>query len=56
MVESRMRLGRALFYLTFNGVHQNTNGIGRQTATMVGTVERHWAELCNEFGPRRSLF
>jgi glycosyltransferase involved in cell wall biosynthesis len=42
---------RALVYLTFNGVYQNTNGIGRQTATIVGTVERHWAAICEEFGP-----
>src|SRR5438477_4014396 len=41
---------RAIFYLTFNGVHQNTNGIGRQTATMIGMVERHWAQISDEFG------
>src|SRR5437867_3542254 len=46
-----MRISRALFYLTFNGVYQNTNGIGRQTATITGTDGRHWSDIRDEFGP-----
>lgn len=46
-----MRASRAICYLTFNGVYQNTNGIGRQTSTMVGTVSHHWDEVAQAFGP-----
>lgn len=42
---------RALFYLTYNGIFNNTNGIGTQTKTFLAGMARHHAALQQEFGP-----
>lgn len=36
---------RALLYATFNGVANCTNGIGRQTQTLLSTIAHRWDEL-----------
>lgn len=40
----------AVFYLTYNGVFNNTNGIGTQTRTFLSGMEQHHAVLAREFG------
>ncbi|MGH8886673.1 MAG: hypothetical protein ACRDYX_16180 [Egibacteraceae bacterium] len=42
---------RALLYCTFNGVANCTNGIGRQTKTLLSVADRRWPELTAETGP-----
>lgn len=42
---------RALLYATFNGVANCTNGIGRQTKTILSTIEHRWQELTAQTGP-----
>lgn len=42
---------RAIFYLTYNGVFNNTNGIGTQTKTFLAGMARRHDELQQEFGP-----
>src|SRR5437899_3203731 len=42
---------RALVYVTFNGVHSNFNGIGRQTTTMIGTLSRYHNLLQQKYEP-----
>src|SRR5258708_15765863 len=46
-----MSMRRALLYATFNGVANCTNGIGRQTATLLSALQRRWAELTALTGP-----
>lgn len=41
---------RALLYCTFNGVANCTNGIGRQTKTLLSVADRRWPELTAEVG------
>lgn len=45
------RVDRALVYATYNGVFNNTNGIGRQTKTMLSTLARHHRAWCREVAP-----
>lgn len=45
------RVDRALVYATYNGVFNNTNGIGRQTKTMLSTLARYHREWCREVAP-----
>ncbi|MFY1633637.1 glycosyltransferase [Solwaraspora sp. WMMB335] len=42
---------RALLYCTFNGAANCTNGIGRQTQTLLGTLTRRWEKLTAITGP-----
>ncbi|MGI5213825.1 glycosyltransferase family 4 protein [Plantactinospora sp. CA-290183] len=42
---------RALLYATFNGVANCTNGIGRQTKTLLSAIERRWDEVTAVTGP-----
>lgn len=42
---------RTIFYLTYNGIFNNTNGIGTQTKTFLAGMLRHRDELQQEFGP-----
>jgi glycosyltransferase involved in cell wall biosynthesis len=42
---------RALLYCTFDGVANCTNGIGRQSQTMLGAWQRRWSELTALTGP-----
>lgn len=42
---------RAIFYLTYNGICNNTNGIGTQTKTFLAGMQRHYERLATEFGP-----
>jgi glycosyltransferase involved in cell wall biosynthesis len=42
---------RALLYCTFNGAANCTNGIGRQTQTLLGAFSRRWDELNALAGP-----
>ncbi|WP_019632254.1 glycosyltransferase family 4 protein [Actinomadura atramentaria] len=41
----------ALLYCTFNGAANCTNGIGRQTRTLLGALSRRWDELLARVGP-----
>jgi D-inositol-3-phosphate glycosyltransferase len=41
---------RALLYATFNGVANCTNGIGRQTQTLLGALAHRWAEVTARTG------
>jgi glycosyltransferase involved in cell wall biosynthesis len=41
---------RALLYATFNGVANCTNGIGRQTQTLLGALGHRWTELTARTG------
>jgi glycosyltransferase involved in cell wall biosynthesis len=41
----------ALFYLTYNGIYNLTNGIGTQTQLLLGGLERLHAELETLYGP-----
>ncbi|MFF3665496.1 glycosyltransferase family 4 protein [Microtetraspora malaysiensis] len=42
---------RALLYCTFNGVANCTNGIGRQTQTLLTALSNRWDELVDRTGP-----
>jgi glycosyltransferase involved in cell wall biosynthesis len=42
---------RALLYCTFDGVANCTNGIGRQSQTLLGALRRRWTELTALTGP-----
>lgn len=44
-------MNRALLYCTYNGVANCTNGIGRQTATLLSALSRRWDELTAITGP-----
>jgi glycosyltransferase involved in cell wall biosynthesis len=46
----RRQFDRALVYATYNGVYNNTNGIGRQTKTMLSTLARHYVRWSDELG------
>ncbi|MHB8576284.1 MAG: glycosyltransferase family 4 protein [Dehalococcoidia bacterium] len=50
MHRHQRRVRRAIFYLTYNGVFNNTNGIGTQTKTFLAGMLRHHDELRAEFG------
>ena len=41
---------RSIFYMTYNGVFNNTNGIGTQTKTFLSGIDRHYVALASEFG------
>lgn len=41
---------RGIFYLTFNGIFNNTNGIGTQTKTLLQGIENDYIKLSEEFG------
>jgi hypothetical protein len=41
---------RGIFNLTFNGIFNNTNGIGTQTKTLLQGIENDYIKLCEEFG------
>lgn len=41
---------RALLWCTFNGAANCTNGIGRQTQTLLGALDRRWSELTARTG------
>lgn len=41
---------RAIFYLTYNGVFNNTNGIGTQAKTFLSGVSQFYPALRKEFG------
>jgi D-inositol-3-phosphate glycosyltransferase len=41
---------RALLYATFNGVANCTNGVGRQTQTLLGALGHRWAEVAARVG------
>src|SRR5262249_53590516 len=41
----------AVFYLTYNGIYNFTNGIGTQTQLLLRGLERTRDDLCREFGP-----
>ena len=41
---------RALFYLTFNGVYNNNNGIGTQTKLLLDGTTKYYKELTSQFG------
>ncbi|MEV0536758.1 glycosyltransferase family 4 protein [Kitasatospora sp. NPDC050463] len=41
----------ALLYCAVNGIDNCTNGIGRQTKTLLATLERHYARLAGDVGP-----
>jgi len=43
-------MARSIFYLTYNGVFNNTNGIGTQTKTFLSGIDRHYTALAAEFG------
>jgi hypothetical protein len=46
-----MTASRAILYCTVNGVCNNTNGLGRQTKTLLSALTRHGAELTRVVGP-----
>lgn len=41
---------KSIFYLTFNGVFNNTNGVGTQTKTLLQGIELNYQKLTDEFG------
>ena len=41
----------AIFYLTYNGLYNFTNGIGTQTQLLIGGLEVLRARLVREYGP-----
>ncbi|MFJ2744801.1 glycosyltransferase family 4 protein [Streptomyces sp. NPDC087440] len=41
---------KALLYCAVNGIANNTNGIGRQTKTLLATLDEHHAQLTAEVG------
>lgn len=41
---------RALFYLTFNGVYNNNNGIGTQTKLLLEGVIKYYDDFMSKFG------
>ncbi|QDY75339.1 glycosyltransferase family 4 protein [Streptomyces qinzhouensis] len=45
-----MRTDRALLYCAVNGIANNTNGVGRQTKTFLGTLQQHHAALTVQVG------
>ncbi len=45
-----MSMTRSIFYLTYNGIFNNTNGIGTQTKTFLAGISHHFAALRDEFG------
>ncbi|MGH3872461.1 MAG: hypothetical protein ACRDSR_13315 [Pseudonocardiaceae bacterium] len=46
-----MTASRAILYCTVNGVCNNTNGLGRQTKTLLSALARHRAKLLCCVGP-----
>jgi glycosyltransferase involved in cell wall biosynthesis len=46
-----MTASRAILYCTVNGVCNNTNGLGRQTKTLLSALTRHGEELTRVVGP-----
>lgn len=46
-----MTASRAILYCTVNGVCNNTNGLGRQTKTLLSALARHREELIRSVGP-----
>ncbi|WP_411140907.1 glycosyltransferase family 4 protein [Streptomyces sp. x-80] len=45
-----MPASRALLYCAVNGIANNTNGIGRQTKTLLGVLEQHHDEITAQAG------
>ncbi|MQS38303.1 glycosyltransferase family 4 protein [Streptomyces katsurahamanus] len=45
-----VRTDRALLYCAVNGIANNTNGIGRQTKTLLGTLQQHHAAIAARAG------
>lgn len=45
-----MTARRAILYCTVNGVCNNTNGLGRQTKTLLSALARHGEELTRLLG------
>ncbi len=43
-------MGKALFYLTYNGIYNFTNGIGTQTQLLLGGMERLQHDLARRYG------
>lgn len=41
---------KAIFYLTYNGIYNNTNGIGTQTKIFLRGIHEHKKRLEDEFG------
>lgn len=48
--ETPVPTSRALLYCAVNGIANNTNGIGRQTKTLLGVLEQHHAEITARAG------
>ncbi len=46
-----MTASRTILYCTVNGVCNNTNGLGRQTKTLLSALARHREELIRSVGP-----
>ncbi|WP_328769480.1 glycosyltransferase family 4 protein [Streptomyces sp. NBC_00286] len=46
-----INLKRGILYCTYNGVCNNTNGIGRQTKTLLGTLDERRADLVSMLCP-----
>lgn len=46
-----MAVSRAVLYCTVNGVCNNTNGLGRQTKTLLSALQRHREALIRSVGP-----
>ncbi|MDN0194364.1 glycosyltransferase family 4 protein [Streptomyces sp. S.PNR 29] len=44
------KVKRGILYCTYNGVCNNTNGIGRQTKTLLGGMDKRRADIESEFG------
>lgn len=42
---------RAIFYATYNGIFNNTNGVGTQTKTFLSGIDLFYERLQEEFGP-----
>ena len=49
--DTTLHARHALFYLTYNGVYNFTNGIGTQTQLLLRGLERLQEALAGEFGP-----
>jgi D-inositol-3-phosphate glycosyltransferase len=48
--EKTVSASRALLYCAVNGIANNTNGIGRQTKTLLGVLDQHHAEVTARAG------
>lgn len=41
---------KAIYYLTFNGVYNNNNGIGTQTKLILEFIDKHYREVADIYG------